>query len=102
MLFRSDLYMGLRLRRIFAQAGLPAPAMHLDAAAGDGRDWPGYEYMARLVRTILPLITKLGVATEEDVEIDTLADRLRAEIGDDGAAVTWGFITASAHQQIHT
>ncbi len=91
-----DLYMGLRLRSIFAQAGLPAPAMHLGAAAGGGRDWPGYEYMARLVRTILTLIRTLGVATEEDAEIDTLADRLRAEIDDDGAAVTWGFITAPA------
>ena len=56
--------------------------------------------MARLIRTILPLITKLGVATEDDVEIDTLADRLHAEIGDDGVAVTWGFITAWAHHQI--
>jgi hypothetical protein len=97
-----DLYMGLRLRSVFAEAGLPAPAMHLDAAAGGGPDWPGYEYMARLIGTILPLITKLGVATEDDVEIDTLADRLQAEIGDNGAAVTWGFITAWAHQQIHS
>jgi ubiquinone/menaquinone biosynthesis C-methylase UbiE len=94
-----DLFMGLRLRSIFAQAGLPAPAMHLDAAAGGAPDWPGYEYMARLIRTILPQIIKLGGATEEDVGIDTLADRLRAEIGDDGAAVTWGFITAWAHRQ---
>jgi 2-polyprenyl-3-methyl-5-hydroxy-6-metoxy-1,4-benzoquinol methylase len=93
-----DLYIGLRLRSIFAEAGLAAPAMHLDAAAGGGPDWPGYQYMARLVRTIQPQITKLGVATEEDVEIDTLADRLHAEIGDDGAAVTWGFITAWAQR----
>ena len=94
-----DLFMGLRLRSIFAQAGLPAPAMHLDAAVGGGPDWPGYEYMARLIRTILPQITKLGVATEDDVGIDTLADRLRAEIGADGAAVTWGFVTAWAQNQ---
>jgi SAM-dependent methyltransferase len=94
-----DLYMGLRLRSIFAEAGLAAPAMHLDAAAGGGPDWPGYEYMARLIRTILPQITKFGVATEQDVGIDTLAGRLRAEIGDEGAAVTWGFITAWAHHQ---
>jgi SAM-dependent methyltransferase len=95
-----DLYMGLRLRSVFAQAGLPAPEMHLDAAAGGGPDWPGYEYMARLVRTILPLITKFGVATEDEVKIDTLADRLRDEIGDAGVAVTWGFITAWAQQHI--
>ena len=65
-----------------------------------GPDWPGYEYMARLIRTLLPQITKLGVATEEDVGIDTLADRLHAEIGDDGAAVTWGFIAAWAQHQV--
>ena len=73
--------------------------MHLDAAAGGGPDWPGYEYMARLIRTILSQITKLGAATEDDAGIDTLADRLRAETGDDGAAVTRGFITAWAHHQ---
>lgn len=97
-----DLYMGLRLRSIFAEAGLPAPAMHLDAAAGGGPDWPGYEYTARLIRTILPQITQLGVATEADVEVETLADRLRAEVGDDGAAVTWGFITAWAQHQVRS
>ena len=91
-----DLYMGLRLHSVFAKAGLPAPTMHLDAAVGGGPGWPGYEYIARLIRTILPLITKLGVATEDDVAIDTLAQRLQAEVGDDGAAVTWGFITAWA------
>jgi SAM-dependent methyltransferase len=96
-----DLYMGLRLCSIFTQAGLAAPEMHLDAAVGGGPDWPGYEYMARLVRTILPQITKLGVATEEEVGIGTLAGRLRAEIGDGGAAVTWGFITAWAQYQVH-
>ena len=95
-----DLYIGLRLRSIFAEAGLAAPAMHLDASAGGGPDWPGYEYMARLVRTILPPDRQLGVATEEDVGIDTLADRLHAEIGEVGAAVTWGFITAWAQHQV--
>ncbi len=97
---RMDLYMGLRLHSVFARAGLPAPTMHLDAAVGGGPDWPGYEYMARLIRTILPLMTKLGVATEDDVEIDTLANRLQAEVGDDGAAVSWGFITAWAQHDV--
>ncbi len=94
-----DLFAGLRLHRIFREAGLPAPAMHLDAAVGGGPDWPGCQYMAYLIRTILPQIVKLGVATQDEVGIDTLADRLRAELGDDGAAVTWGFITAWARQE---
>jgi SAM-dependent methyltransferase len=91
-----DLYAGLRLHSIFLEAGLPAPEMHLDAAAGGGPDWPGTRYMAGLIRTILPLITKLGVASEEEVQIDTLAERLQAELGREGAAVTWGFISAWA------
>jgi protein-L-isoaspartate O-methyltransferase len=93
-----DLFAGLRLHSIFLQAGLPTPAMHLDAAVGGGPDWPGCQYMAHLIRTILPQIVKLGVATQDEVGVDTLADRLYAELGDDGAAVTWGFITASARR----
>jgi SAM-dependent methyltransferase len=91
-----DLFAGLRLHSIFLEAGLPAPTMHLDAAVGGGADWPGCQYMAHLIRTILPQIVKLGVATSDEVSVDTLADRLHAQLGDEGAAVTWGFITAWA------
>jgi SAM-dependent methyltransferase len=89
--------MGLRLHRVFTDAGLPAPRMHLDAAAGGASDWAGFDYMAGLVRTLLPRIAALGVATEEEVAIDTLADRLRAEATATGCAVTtWSFVTAWA------
>jgi SAM-dependent methyltransferase len=93
-----DLYNGLRLHSIFLEAGLPAPTMHLDAAVGGGPDWPGCRYMAALIRTLLPQIVKLGIATEQEVDIDTLADRLQEEVGAEGAAVTWGFITAHARR----
>jgi hypothetical protein len=40
-------------------------------------------------------ITALGVATEEEVDVDTLADRLRSEAAATGcAATTWSFVTA--------
>jgi SAM-dependent methyltransferase len=94
-----DLHAGLRLHSIFLEAGLPAPAMHLDAAVGGGPDWPGCRYIAALMRTLLPQFVRLGIATEDQVEVDTLADRLQAELGDRGAAVTWGFITAHARRQ---
>jgi SAM-dependent methyltransferase len=96
-----DLFAGLRLHSIFLEAGLPAPTMHLDAAVGGGADWPGCQYMAHLIRTILPQIIKLGVATSDEVGVDTLADRLHAQLGEDGAAVTWGFITAWALCETH-
>jgi SAM-dependent methyltransferase len=70
---------GYNLRRTFLHAGLPEPEMNLCSPVGGGPDWPGYDYAAESLRSMLPLIVKLGIATEEEVEIDTLARRLRAE-----------------------
>ena len=70
---------GYNLRRTFLRAGLPEPEMSLCSPMGGGPDWPGYDYAAESVRSMLPLIVKLGIANEGEVEIDTLAERLRAE-----------------------
>lgn len=70
---------GYHLRKIFLDAGLPEPEMNLCSPVGGGPGWAGYEYAAESLRSMLPLILKLGVATEEEVGIDTLAGRLRAE-----------------------
>jgi hypothetical protein len=35
--------------------------------------------MAESVRSMLPLIVQLGVATADEVSVDTLAERLQAE-----------------------
>jgi len=97
-----DWYMGLRLYPIFVDAGLPGPTMHLDAAVGGGPEWIGYEYMASLIRAVLPRIIQSGVATAEEVDIDSLADRLRWEsIDQRGAAATWGFVSAWSHKPTH-
>jgi SAM-dependent methyltransferase len=90
-----DLKMGLRLFPLFLEAGLPAPQMHLDAAVGGGSEWSGYGYIAGLLRTLLPQIVKFGVATAEEVSIDTFEKRLRDEVVSQGGVVTTGsFITA--------
>jgi hypothetical protein len=71
----------------FQQAGLPAPHMRYEASIGADRDWPGFAMRADDVRTFLPRIVKFGLATEEEVDIETLAERLRAEtVGQSGAA----------------
>jgi hypothetical protein len=95
-----DLYAGLRLFSLFKQANLPDPQMHLDAAVGGGPDWPGYEYIAGLVRTILPRLVEQDIVTAADVNIDSLADRLRDEVvRSNGVVTTWTFITAWARKQ---
>ncbi len=92
-----DLKMGLRLFPLFLEAGLPAPQMRLDAAVGGGPEWAGYGYIASMLRTLLPLIEKFGVATAEEVDIDTFEERFREEVVSRGGVVsTWSFITAWA------
>lgn len=46
-----------------------------------------YEWLAQTVRSLLPMIEKTGVATKDEVGIDTLADRLRAEVVERAAVV---------------
>jgi SAM-dependent methyltransferase len=69
--------MGLKLYGVFLDAGLPAPQMHCESLVGGGLDWVGYDIIAATVRSILPMIVKFGIATAEEVDINTLAQRLR-------------------------
>jgi 2-polyprenyl-3-methyl-5-hydroxy-6-metoxy-1,4-benzoquinol methylase len=69
----------LRLSRTFQEAGLPAPQMIQGARVESGPDALIYEQAAQVTRTLLPLIERTGVATAEEVDVETLAARLRDE-----------------------
>ena len=77
--FGGEAGMGYKLFKTFLAAGLPEPEMRLEAAVGGGSGWGGYEDAAEALRSLLPLMVKLGIATEEEVEVNTLAERLRLE-----------------------
>ena len=86
---------GLKLGRIFREAGLPAPQMLLGARVERGPDSPIYDQVAQISRTLLPLMARTGVATAEEVGIETLADRLREEaVALDATLVSPAFIGA--------
>jgi SAM-dependent methyltransferase len=70
---------GLNLFHLFLEAGLPAPEMDLINTVGGGPGWAGYEQIADITSALLPLIIKFGIATEEEVQIETLLQRLREE-----------------------
>jgi ubiquinone/menaquinone biosynthesis C-methylase UbiE len=76
---KITLYTGMHLPRIYRQAGLPVPALLGMSRVESGPDSPVYEYMAQTVRSLLPLIEKTGVATAAEIQIDTLAARMREE-----------------------
>jgi ubiquinone/menaquinone biosynthesis C-methylase UbiE len=71
---------GLKLARIYRDAGLPAPETLQGARVASGPDSPVYAYLAQTTRTLLPLMERTGVATATEVEVDTLAARLRGQV----------------------
>ena len=76
----AHLDMGIGLYRAFVDAGLPPPKMHLESPIGAAKTWAGYRYMATIFQSLLPLLEKYDLATAEQVDVDTLAARLREEV----------------------
>lgn len=72
--------MAFNLYRTFVDAGLPAPTMHYEALAGGADGWAGYPYAVQAFASFLPLFEQFGIATAEDVGLDTLEDRIREEV----------------------
>lgn len=76
----AHLDMGVGLYRVFVDAGLLPPTMHLESPIGAANTWTGYRYMATIFQSLLPLLEKYGLATAEQVDVDTLAARIRQEV----------------------
>ncbi len=95
----AELDMGLKLYSAFLEAGLPTPQMRFEAVLSGGSGSPLYEFYADVVRALMPMLAKFGIATAEDVDIETLADRIRAEIvSHQGVARTPALVSAWAHK----
>ena len=75
-----DPQMGLKLFKTFLQAGLPAPQLRRDLPVGGGPGWPGFAYVADTVRSLLPFLERVGAVGPDEVDMDTLEERLRAEV----------------------
>jgi SAM-dependent methyltransferase len=72
--------LGLELYSVFLAAGLPGPSMRMDALVGGGPESPGYELATEVVRSLLPVMERLKIATTTEVDISTLAQRMRDEV----------------------
>jgi SAM-dependent methyltransferase len=71
--------MGTRLYTTFLRAGLPPPSMTAATQIACGPSSSGYEYMAGVVRALLPLMERHGIASAAEVDIETLAARMRED-----------------------
>jgi len=76
----ARIQIGLELYSIFLAAGLPGPVMRIDALIGGGPDSPGYDLVAEGIGSLLPLLEKLQITTAAEVDLTTLAQRMRDEV----------------------
>jgi SAM-dependent methyltransferase len=84
----TETRMGIKLHSAFVAADLPAPTTRLQAIiGGDTRcaDW--LRILAEIVAVLLPDMERLGIATAAEIGIDTLVDRLCAEVAAGGGVV---------------
>jgi len=97
--------LGLELYPVFVAAGLPGPSLRVDALIGGGQQCPLYELLAEVIQSLLPVMEDMKIATAAEVEISTLAQRMRDEIvALKGIVVSSGFIGAGvvAHAALAT
>jgi SAM-dependent methyltransferase len=71
--------MGLRLYTTFVDAGLPPPHVRLDGLIGGGPESPLYRWVAETAQALLPAMTRFGIASPQELGLETLEKRLRAE-----------------------
>ena len=71
--------MGPALFRVFQEAGLPAPTMHMETPLGSDADFT--RLIHGLLRSLRPLAHQHNVALEPVGDFDTLPDRIDAEVG---------------------
>jgi SAM-dependent methyltransferase len=91
----SNVRMGAHLFQTFIAAGLPAPQLHIEVFTGGTPGYPGFEVVAEIVRSLLPSIEKRGLASIAEIDIDTLAQRMRDDATSKRAICCWpGFVNA--------
>jgi hypothetical protein len=82
-----ELEMGPKLYATFKTAGLNSPQMRVDGFIG-GADDIAPKLVAEVARLLLPQAEALGVITAGEVEIDTLEERMRADLVTTGGVMS--------------
>ena len=76
--------MGAKLYSAFVGAGVPPPSLSLDAGIWGGEDNPA-AMATELIRRLLPVVEKSGIATEAQMEITSLQESIQLEMAYPGA-----------------
>jgi SAM-dependent methyltransferase len=75
----AELDMGTKLYSSFLRAGFPPPDMAAATPIVCGPAPTGYGYLVGVLRSLLPLIERTGIASAAEIDIDTLAMRMHED-----------------------
>jgi len=75
----TRIQLGLELYSVFLAARLPGPKLRMDALIGGGSEFP-CEILAAAIQSLLPMMEKLQIAMSAEVDVSTLARRMRDEV----------------------
>ncbi len=85
----------LGLEMLFLDSHLPSPKMRMDAVVSGQEDGFVYKLLAEAVRSLVPTLEKLNIASTAQVQIDSLADRMRKDVAAKrGVAISYGLVGA--------
>lgn len=79
--------MGTALHRVFVDAGLPPPQMRLEMELAADPEFVAWT--AESLRSVYPRLQELGLAGEGVGDLETLDERLQAEVADSHSVVPW-------------
>jgi SAM-dependent methyltransferase len=84
----ADPRMGIKLFAAFVEAGLAAPSLRLESVITGGANSADHvQLKTELARTLAHEMERLGVATESEVDGETLAERVLAEVIATGSVI---------------
>jgi ubiquinone/menaquinone biosynthesis C-methylase UbiE len=73
---------GIRLHHWFVEAGLPAPQMQQFGRVEAAPALDAIRMLTGVVRTLQPVMIQTGVASADEIDIDSLEQRLSAEVAE--------------------
>jgi SAM-dependent methyltransferase len=71
--------LGLHLTRLFLNAGLPWPTIKAEVPVGGAPGSFIYPWFTETLRSLLPRIEHFGLASADELQLDTLVARMEAE-----------------------
>ena len=96
----ADIVAGFRLRHVFQKAGLPEPAMRVEAPILGGTETDYYRYMEESVRSMLPQALSFGIMDFDEERVGNIARDLQHDVVQhDGALVAWPVVAAWCRTQ---